>query len=127
MSDTLFGVIIGGIIASLSSLVAVIVDQKKTRRAEQLAYLKERREKLERVFAETEKELSEGMDQDRFDPSLVFNFMRVFPKNVYEAFDAMMLDKDRSSDGLRDHYHKIISEMKTTLADIDAQIERQIR
>lgn len=127
MSDTLLGVIIGGLIASIAPLFNLVMEQKKTRRAERLMFLKEKRAQLNQAFSEAEEKLNASLDRDEFEPNMVFDFMRLFPKNVYEAFDAMMLEKDRRPEKLRHHYHEIVSAMKTALAEVDSQIERLVR
>lgn len=124
MSDTLYGVIIGGLIASIAPLFSLVMEQKKTRRTERLMFLRDKRAQLEQAFTEAEAKLDTGLDHDQFEPGMVFDFMRLFPKNVYEAFDAMMLEKDRTPDKLKHHYHEIVSEMKTALAEVDRQIEK---
>ena len=127
MSETLIGVIFGGIIASIIPVVTLIYEHKKWKKGKRIENLRIKKEELEKKYEECKEKLYEGLQKEIYDTDMVFNFRSIFPKNVSEAFIKMMEDKDRSTESKKDHSILIIAEMKKSLAEIDKEIEKELK
>lgn len=122
----LVGVVIGGIIGIIGQFTILCFDIKKWKRGEKIKYLKTKKEKLEKKYEDCMKKLYEGIKTGVYNSEMVFDFEITFPKNVSNAFNNMMKDKDKSYEAKKRHSFSIIAEMKMSLSEIDKQIEREI-
>jgi len=61
MFDTLLGVIIGGLIASLTPIVMLILDHRRWQRQAELDQLRFERNRLEKIFRKNLKRFSEAI------------------------------------------------------------------
>jgi uncharacterized membrane protein YccC len=61
LSDTLIGVIIGGMIASITPLVMLILDHRRWQRESKLEHLRSERKRLEIMFKENLQRLSKAI------------------------------------------------------------------
>lgn len=127
MSEALIGVIIGGVIGSITTFLVLAFEYKKWKKEKRIENLRIKREELEKKYESGRKKLYEGFKKDSYDTDMVFNFEIIFPKNVSEAFKNMMYDKDKSYEAKKKHSFRIISEMKKSLAQIDKEIEEELR
>ena len=127
MSDALVGVIIGGLIASITPVVNLIYKDKKWRKEKRIENLRIKKEELERKYGECREKLYEGLQEGSYDADMVFNFEIIFPQNVSEAFSNMMYDEDKSFEAKKKHSFLIITEMKKSLVKIDKEIEEELK
>jgi len=122
----LTGVIIGGIIGTIGQIILLCFDRKKWRKEATIKHLKTKKEQLEEKYKGYMEKLYKGMEKNSYNSEMVFDFKITFPKNVSDAFENMMRDKDKSFETKKTHSFLIISEMKKSLSEIDQQIEREI-
>lgn len=122
----LAGVIIGGVIGIMGQFAILCFDIKKWKKGEKIKYLKAKKEELEKKYEECMKKIYEGFEKDTYNSEMVFDFEIIFPKNVSNAFNNLMKDKDKSYEAKKRHSFSIIAEMKKSLSEIDQQIEREI-
>lgn len=124
MSETLLGVIIGGVIASITPIATLIYDFYKWKKEIKINNLRRKRDELDKLFKEVHDKLNEGMTKNSFSSEMISNFEFIFPTKVFEAFDSMMKEKDRSDDNMRKHFYFIMRAMKECLAEIDENINK---
>jgi len=127
MSETLLGVIIGGIIGLIPTLIVSFIEYKKWKKERNIAILQQKREKMEKLFDEAYEKIHQGMEEGSFSIDMITDILRLSPRKVSEAFDKMMLDKNESIENQRTHLLEISIEMKNSLAEIDKDIESIIK
>jgi len=126
MSETLWGVLIGGLLASIMPFVTVARDECRWRKEQRLSFLRDERLRLENMFRLASNKLAEGMAKNVYPTEVLMDSLYVFPDNVFVAIQAMWDDSDRSLERRTFHYAAIIGEMKLALAEIDANVEQTI-
>lgn len=126
MSETLQGVLMGGIITSIIPLFGLFFENKKWKREKKLDYLKAKREKMEQQFKEAMEELYEIMRQDdkQYPFTLISDFEHIFPKPLNELFIKMVTEKDKTEQKTKECLMEINSEMKKHLTELDLRVEK---
>lgn len=127
MADTLLGVIIGGLIASIGQALALIDSRLRWNKEIGLQHLRSKREKLEKAFEGALDKIGEGMIENKYSSNMMSDFDYIFPKEVSEAFETLMSESDTSEGKKRQHYYSICRAMKSSLAKIDEEIESIIK
>jgi gas vesicle protein len=126
MSDTLIGVILGGIIASITPVITLIINHKRWKREMKIEYLKEERRRLEKLYSETLEGLGEAMAKNSYPSQMTSDILILMPKSVSSIFNDWMKVEDKSKSKGQQTYMDIAVEMKKSLAAIDAQINELI-
>jgi len=127
MIDTLIGVVVGGLIASLAPLITLIMDQKRWRRQSELEQLRIERERLERSFRYNLTDLYRAMRENNFPSEMISEFTLTMPKEVSTRFREFMSDPDKTDVKCRKAYMDIVASMKKYLAGVDAKIDQLFR
>jgi len=127
MIETLIGVIVGGLIASLAPLVSLIMDQKRWKRESELEQLRIERERLEKTFRYNLTDLFRAMRENNFPSEMISEFTLTMPKEVSARFREFMADPDKNDAKCRKAYMDIVALMKKSLAGVDAKIDQMIR
>ena len=127
MSEALLGVIIGGIIGLIPTLIVLFIEHKKWKKEINIAILQQKREKIEKRFDEAYEKIHQGIGKGSFSIDMITDILRLSPRKVSEAFDKMMLDKNQNIENQRTHLLEISIEMKNSLAEIDKEIESIIK
>lgn len=126
MSETLIGVLFGGLIASISPLATLVVESRRRRRELKLEHLRAERRRLETLFAENPQKLSEGMANDVYHTQMIADISVFMPKVIGDLFEEWMRREPKDKQAARVAYLNICMEMKKVLADVDKEIEAAI-
>ena len=126
MSETLVGVLIGGLIASIAPIANLYFESKKWKRDSQLEYLKQERERLSTLFEDTLDELANAMIENSYSSKMTSEITILMPKEVSEKFMSFMDEKDKTESNCKTAYLGIAVEMKKCLKDIDDKISNLI-
>ena len=125
MSETLWAVIIGGVIASIAPTISLYYENRKLSKDLKIQRLREKRAKLESTFQKIIERLDQSIEENDYSMDLVSDFQFLVPKNVDDAFIKFLeiRDKKADKDDTMFHHYTIIGEMKNSLAKIDNEID----
>ena len=126
MSDILIGVIIGGMIASITPLVMLILDHRRWQRESELEHLRSERKKLERIFRENLKRFSKAIVKNSYASDMIMDFLLTMPKEIAIKFKEFLADPNKTDSRCKKAYMSIGLSMKKTLSEIDSKIENII-
>jgi len=126
MSDILLGVIIGGLIASVTPIVMIILDHIRWQRQSSLEQLRFERKRFEKIFRENLKRFSKAITENSYPSDMIMDFILTMPKEVSSKFKEFLADPNKTDEKCKKAYIIIISSMKKTLSDIDSKIENII-
>lgn len=122
MSETLFGVMIGGLLASIVPVLTLFTDSRRWSREKQLDHLASERARLEALFSRTLEYLNSAMTENSYSSQMISDIMVLMPKPISDRFDAWMMEKPKDELKAKSAYLDICLEMKIALAGIDAKI-----
>ncbi len=126
MLDTLLGVIIGGLIASMTPIVMLILDHKRWQRQSALEQLRFDRERLEKIFRQSLKRFSKAIAENSYPSDMIMDFILTMPNEVSIKFKEFLADPNKTDAKCKKAYINAVSSMKKTLSDIDSEIENII-
>lgn len=86
----------------------------------------EKRKKKELLFNKIQKELIEAIRKDAYPIEMLSNIEYLLPNDIFERFNKMVLEKNKSPEEMRNHYYDICRLMKKSLSEIDSEIEKQL-
>jgi len=124
MSETLLGVIIGGLIGSITPLTTLLFDHHRWKRQAKLEYLKSEHARLEGLFEKNLKQFAEGMAKNIYSLDMSSDIMVLMPKEVSERFLNFMGDKDKTQLKCKHAYMDLAVAMKEALAAKNAEIRK---
>lgn len=122
MSETLLGVLLGGLIGVFGSMVALAVEHRRWRREKLLEYLRDRRRQLEVLYKEVHQGVTEGLKHGRYDIEVVTNATYLCPRPVTDAFTEFMRSPKASEEEVQEELYKLSMAMKNSLAELDRRI-----
>ncbi|MBI3597552.1 MAG: hypothetical protein HY203_10405 [Nitrospirae bacterium] len=123
MSETLIGVIVGGVIASITTIASLIINDRRWRREMRHEYLKGERQRFEKMYSTTLDQLGGAMRKQSYPTQMYTDFMILMPKNIHECFKQWLDEKDKNEDKRSFKYFELSALMKSHLAEIDEQIK----
>ena len=126
MSDTLIGVIIGGVIASITPLVMLMLDHRRWQRESELEHLRSERKRLEKLFRENLKRFSKAIAENNYASDMIMDFLLTMPKEVAVKFKEFLADPNKTDSRSKKTYMGIVLSMKKILSEIDSKIENII-
>ena len=126
MIDTLLGVILGGLIASVTPIVMLILDHRRWQRQSTLEHLRFERIRLEKIFRGNLKRLSQAIAENSYPSDMIMDFILTMPKEVSMKFREFLADPDKTNVKCKKAYINVVSSMRTILSDIDKRIENII-
>lgn len=126
MSDTLIGVLIGGLIGSIAPFSTLVLGHYRWKRESKLEYLKSERLRLEGLFEKTLKQLGEGMKKNSYSSDMSSDIMILMPSEVIKQYLEFIADKDKTELKCKHAYFDLALAMKKILASIDADIRKLI-
>lgn len=126
MSEILIGVIIGGMIASITPLVMLILDHRRWQRESKLEHLRSERKRLERMFRENLQRLSKAISKNSYPSDMMMDFLLTMPKEISILFKEFLADPNKTNSRCKKAYMSIVLSMKKTLSEIDSKIENII-
>ena len=121
MNETLQGVIVGGLIAVLTTLATLSFQYKRWKKENKIKLLKDKRSQLDQLFSMIMKH--ENFDKE---PLTDVYHYHLFPENVKTVYDEYRRHGEMSDDDKMHHEISIESEMKKALAKLDKQIEKEL-
>jgi len=123
MSETLWGVLIGGVIGSIVPIAHSISEFRKWKKERRYAVLKEKRDRREKLYDELIEKIAEGMREDSYNIAMIASILKLCPETVTKAFDAMMFEKNKDESKKRSHYLNLCSALKADIAEIEHEME----
>jgi type II secretory pathway pseudopilin PulG len=126
MPDILLGVIIGGLIASVTPIVMIILDHRRWQRQSALEQLRFERKRLEKIFRGNLKRFSKAITENSYPSDMIMDFILTMPKEVSSKFKEFLADPNKTDAKCKKAYFNVVSSMKKTLSDIDSKIENII-
>ena len=126
MSDTLIGVIVGGIIASIVPIINLWLGHKRWKSEASLEYLKSERRNKEELYSEILRKLADSMANNKYPIPMISDIMIFTPRAISDRFYSWMDEKNKDASKAREALLEISVEMKRSLAEIDEQIKQLI-
>jgi len=126
MSDILLGVIIGGLIASITPIIMIILDHRRWQRQSKLEQLRFEQRRLERIFRGNLKRFSKAITENSYPSDMIMDFILTMPQEVSTKFKEFLADPNKTDEKCKKAYINVVSSMKKTLYDIDSKIENLI-
>ena len=126
MSDTLIGVIIGGLIGSIAPLSTLMLGHHRWKREAKLEYLKSERVRLESMFERTLEQFADGTKTNSYSSNMGSDIMVLMPSEVSERYFDFMKDKDKTELKCKHAYMDLAVEMKKVLLSLDTEIRKVV-
>jgi len=126
MEETLQGVIVGGLIASLATFGTLFFQYKQWKKTKKIEQLRIKRARMEEVFSKIWRMTEDNLKTGRFDTHVYTDVLFLCPKNVKMVYDDFVKKDDLSEDDKLYHQMCISMEMKKALSEIDDEIDREI-
>mgnify|MGYP001819034078 FL=1 len=126
MADILIGVVLGGVIASITPIVMLILDHRRWQRESKLEHLRSERQKLEKIFRESLKRFSKAIAENNYASDMIMDFLLTMPKEISIKFKEFLADPNKTDSRTKKAYMGIVLSMKKTLSDMDNKIENII-
>ena len=123
MPDLLLAVIIGGLIASITPIVMIILDHRRWQRQATLEQRRLERKRLEKVFRENLKRFSKAISENSYPSDMIMDFILTMPKGVSTIFKEFLANPNKTDATCKKAYINVLSSMKKSLSDIDYEIE----
>lgn len=126
MSDTLIGVIIGGIIASITPIITLFINNRRWRYEKRLERLKEERQRREKMYTDTLNKLSQAMAEESYPLDMISDMMILMPKDIFDRFQQWIDEKEKTVSKGKSTVLDVALLMKKHLSEIDKQIEELV-
>jgi uncharacterized protein YeeX (DUF496 family) len=126
MIETLVGVIVGGLIASVTPVLQLVYNHRRWKKEIRLNHLKERRARLEAKNNQLIEDLSKAIFEESWSAELTSQVTALMPKEAASRLDEYLGSKDKSNEAKRFALHDIAFELRKAEAEIDRQIEAML-
>jgi gas vesicle protein len=126
MIDTLIGVVLGAIIASVAPLAILIKDQSRWKHQTRYEYLKSERERLQHLFRKNMQRLSRAIAENSYPSDLITEFLMTMPHNVTAKFKEFMNHPHKTDKICKQAFVHILLAMRAALKEIDDKIEKSV-
>ena len=123
MPDILLGVIIGGLIASITPIIMIILDHRRWKRQARLEQRRLERIRLEKVFRENLKRLSKAISENSYPSDMIMDFILTMPEGVSTKFKEFLANPNKTDATCKKAFINVVTSMKKSLSDIDQEIE----
>ena len=127
MSETLLGVLIGGLIASIAPIASLIFESGRWKLERRLEQLREERARLERLVDDVLPRLGDAMSKNSYPSSMTSDIFALMPKVVSDRFRVWMEEKPKDELKAKHALFDMALEMKRCLAEIDKKIAELLR
>jgi hypothetical protein len=124
VSETIIGVLIGGVLTGIGTWISMWLQHKKWKAEQRIKILELKRNRFETLSIQTLKSLSDGMKKGSYSSDMMSNIEIIFPKSVSKEFDDFMSKKNKTEQDLRFAFLDISLEIKKVIANIDKEIEK---
>ena len=122
MTDTLLGVVIGGLIGWIAPLMTLRYGERRWRFEARLNELKSVRERFERLYESNLKLLVEGMAKNSYSSNMMSDILVLMPMEISDMFSAHMADTEKADLTSKHMFLGIAAAMKRDLRARDAEI-----
>ncbi len=126
MPEILLGVIIGGLIASLSPIALIILNHKRWQRQASLDQLRRERKRLEKMFRENLKRFSKAISENSYPSDMIMDFILIMPNEISAKFKEFLANPNKTDATCKKTCINVVSLMRKALSDIDNDINRII-
>ncbi len=124
MSDTLIGVIIGGVLASVVPIISLFQQYGQWKKEKKLMYLQQERERLRELYTNSYKKIIEETVLEKNTPEFLSEILFLLPEKIRMEFMTFRSNAKTIPDDKKVEYLFVLSDqMKKSLDDIDRQIE----
>lgn len=127
MSETLWGVLIGGLIASIAPISSLVFESKRWKTERRLEHLREERVRLEQLVTGVLSKLGDAMAKNSYPSTMTSDIFALMPKAVSDRFRIWMEEKDKDELKGKHALFDMALEMKKCLAEIDRKIAELLR
>ena len=129
VSEALWGVVIGGIIASTAPAFSMWMESRRWRRERMLETLRSQRRELERLITERLPVVHAAMKVKSYSPDVVVDLLVLMPPGVKDAFLTWVAEEKNAMDPLAtlDVIQVIGVELKDAISSIDKRIDELLR
>lgn len=130
MSETLLGVVVGGFLTGIGTLITTYLHHKKWKIEQRINILETRKERLEELSQKTLNKIHEGMSKNSYDTNMISDIDFLFPENVFKAFNTFMdeaIKSDQDDNVKKNAYYIIAREMKKAIKNIDDEIDIMLK
>lgn len=122
MSETLIGVLIGGLIGSIAPFATLVFNHLHWKREANLAHLKSERIRLEQLFEKNLIRFGDAIEKNSYPSDMSADIIVLMSKEISELYDNFMEGKDKSPERCRVAYLEMAVKMKSELAKVDKKI-----
>jgi hypothetical protein len=123
VSETLIGVLIGGILSGIGTWITLAIQHRRWRTELRISHLKEKRERLELVCQRTLGALPGAIHNNSYPADMMSDIDFLLPAEVSRLFEEMMSRKDKIGLDYKHFYYNIAREMKKSVRKIDQEID----
>jgi gas vesicle protein len=124
VTDTLIGVIVGGLIAWVAPLMTLRYSERRWKFEAMLSAAKTEREKFEQLYEKTLQDFADGMTTNSYSSNMMSDILILMPKEIGDIFNAHMEDLDRSETRMKHTYFDLAAAMKRDLKARDGELRR---
>lgn len=121
------GAAIGGLIVAIPTTVALVINHLRWKRETKLEYLKAERQRLEKMYVEIHKKLTEGVTKGSYPIDMIADILVLTPKEISDKFDEWMLGDNQTFEGGKQKLLDISISMKKHLVEIEKQITELLK
>ncbi len=122
MSDTILGVIVGAVIASIAPLSMLYINHLHWKQEAKLNRFKDERARLESLLEKTLTSLSKAIAENSYPAEMIADIITFMPGEVTTKFNEFILDPDKTELKRKVAYLELVKQMKSRVAAIDKQI-----
>lgn len=123
MSETLLGVVIGGLLSGLGTWITLAVQHRRWATELRITRLQAKRDKLEAASSQFLDELGEAMAANSYPSKMTSDVDFLLPKKASELFNSMMADKEKTDLKMKHYFYGIARALKESLKEIDDEID----
>lgn len=127
MNDTIIGVVVGGLIAWITPLLALRYGERRWKAEALLNVMKADRDRMEQLYERALRLFADGMVTNSYSTNMIADFMVLMPKDIYDLFIEHMKDKDKSEPKSKSAYLEIAAAMKRDLRARDEEMRGLLR
>jgi gas vesicle protein len=122
MSETLIGVVIGGLIAWVAPLMTLRFNERKWRFESKLNFLKTERDRLEQLYERNLERFGRGLSEDAYSSEMTAEMFAMMPKEISEIYQKWISDSDKTDIDRKTVYLDLATAMKHDIARRDREI-----
>lgn len=95
MAETLLGVLIGGLIASIAPIASLVFESKRWALERRLEQIREERSRLECLIADVLPKLGDGLEKNSYSSQMISDIFALMPKSVWDKLEKWMEEEPK--------------------------------